>query len=278
MKKLLVPVDFSKDSMNAFDHAIFIANKANADLRFIHVRKSKDYDEPFVLKGTESTYGKTVMNFCDQILEEYKPQYTVAKGKIDYVIAHGKIYKAIIEQAKKDRTDLILMGTHGVSGFEEFWVGSNAYRVVCKAPCPVLTIRHGIRRKKIERILIPIDAFRDTRQKVPFTAELAKLFNSEVHVVDFRSSDRADVKKRLKNYTEQTFKYLKNMGVNAVKGSKKGTSLVDAIISYAVANEIQVISIMSNHRGTPVSLGMSTNAQQLVNHSPIPILSVHPKK
>jgi nucleotide-binding universal stress UspA family protein len=113
---------------------------------------------------------------------------------------------------------------------------------------------------------------------VPFTMELAKIMGAEVHVVDFRSTERADVKKKLKNYTEQTYQILKKAGLKVEKGSKKSSSVIDAIISYGVAHEVQIISIMSNHRGTPVSLGMSSTSQQLVNHSPIPVLSCHPKK
>lgn len=51
MKRVLVPVDFSRDSMNALNAAISVANKIESDIRFIHVRKNKDYDEPFVIEG-----------------------------------------------------------------------------------------------------------------------------------------------------------------------------------------------------------------------------------
>jgi len=275
MKSILVPIDFSKDSMNAFMHAIVFANKMKANLRMIHVRKSKDYDKPFILDSPDTGYGKTVREFCNGIVSKYSQTYN-AGGKFDHVIKEGKIYKAIIDQAAKDKTDLIIMGTHGISGFEEFWLGSNAYRVVSKAPCPVLTIRSGFKKKNIKKIVLPIDAHRETRQKIPFTTELAKEFGAEVHVVDVRTTNRADIKKRLKNYADQAMQYVKDHDVKAVKGSKYGSNIADITIAYAVHANADLVTIVSNQRGTPVNMHISTTAQAMVNHSPIPVLSIYP--
>jgi nucleotide-binding universal stress UspA family protein len=276
MENILVPIDFSKDAMNAFENAIAFANKLNSNLRIIHVRKTKDYDKPFVLKESDIQYGKTVEDFCNEIVEENKSKYKVGK-EFDYVIVQGKIYKAIIEQAEKDKTDMIIMGTHGVSGFEEFWLGSNSYRVVSKSPCPVLTIRTGFRKRNINKIILPIDAHRETRQKVPFTTELAKMLDAEIHVVDVRSTKRKDVKERLKKYAKQASQYIEKRNIKVIRASRFGSDIADITISYAVHNNADLISIVSNQRGTPVKMGISTTAQQLVNHSPIPILSMHPR-
>jgi len=275
MKNILVPIDFSKDSMNAFMHSIIFANTLKANLRMINVRKSKDYDQPFIIKGTDSTYRKTVEDFCKGIVSKYQQIYN-AGGKLDFVIQSGKIYKAIMDQATKDKTDLIIMGTHGVSGFEELFLGSNAYRVVSKAPCPVLTIRNGFKRKTIKKIILPIDAHTETRQKIPFTVELAKEFDAEIHVVDVRSTDRTDIKKKLKRYGDQAMQYVKDHGVKGVRSSKRGSNVADITIAYAVHANADIIAIVSNQRGTPLNMHLSTAAQQMVNHSPIPILSSHP--
>ncbi len=275
MKNILVPIDFSKDSMNAFLHSILFANTLKANLRLIHVRKNKDYDEPFVLAGPDSGYGKTVEEFCQSIVSRYLQIYN-GGGKLDFIIKKGKIYKAIIEQAEKDKTDLIIMGTHGISGFEEFWLGSNAYRVVSKASCPVLTIRNGFKKKIITKIVLPIDAHRETRQKIPFTVELAKEFDAEVHVVDVRSTERKDIKKRLNNYADQAMHYVMEHGVKGVRNSKVGSNIADITIAYAVHANADMIAMVSNQRGTPVNMHLSTTAQQMVNHSPLPILSIYP--
>ena len=84
MKSILVPVDFSKDSINALEHAISIANQVKASIRILHVRKDKNYDEPFIIRGKEQEYGKTVEEFMDDIVKENKPRYK-GEGDFDYV-------------------------------------------------------------------------------------------------------------------------------------------------------------------------------------------------
>ena len=277
MQNILVPVDFSKDSMNALNHGIYLANTFNQSLRIIHVRKDKNYDLPFVLKDKDKDkeYAKTTEEFCEEIVNKYKAKYQ-GGGDFDFVIRTGRIYKGITEQAEKDESLMIVMGTHGISGFEEFWLGSNAYRVVCKAPCPVMTIRHGFRKKKIKKIILPIDARQDTRVKVPFTCELAQALKAEVHVIDVRETNARDVIARLNRYADQSAEYLEKRGVKTVRDSFKGSNVADLTIAYAVHVGAELISMVSNHRGNPMRMYLSSEAQEMVNHSPIPVLSVHP--
>ena len=275
MQNILVPVDFSKGSINALEHAIYIANVLKKSLRIIHVRKDKNYDTPFILEGKDKAYGKTTEEFCEGIISDYKSKYK-GGGTFDYVIREGRIYKGITDQAEKDHTLMIIMGTHGVSGFEEFWVGSNAYRVVCKAPCPVMTIRHGFRKKTIKKIVLPIDARMDTRVKVPFTCDLALALKAEVHVIDVRETNNKDVIARLNRYADQSADYLEKRNVKTVRDSFKGSDIAELTFTYAVHVDAQLISMVSNHRGNPMRLYLSNEAQEMVNHSPIPVLSIHP--
>jgi len=171
---------------------------------------------------------------------------------------------------------MIIMGTHGVSGFEEFWLGSNSYRVVCQAPCPVLTIQYGFRKKDIKKIVLPVDAFRDTRQKVPFTTELAAMVGAEIHIVEVRSTNEAGIKKRLKKYADQVYDYVTKRNIITVRDSLYGSSISDLTIAYAVHVGAELISIVTSQRGTPVNMRISTIAQEMVNRSPIPVLSIHP--
>ena len=275
MKNILVPVDFSKGSMHAMEYAIKLVNKIGGDLRILHVRKSKSYDQPFILKGSEKSYSKTVDDFCNEIMGHYKEQYK-GKGVFDYVITNGKIYRNVIDEAEKLDAGLVVMGTHGVSGFEELWVGSNSYRVVSKASCPVLTIRHGFKRMDIKKIILPIDVYKNSRQKVPVIAELAQKLGAEVHVLDVRTSDRKDIIFKLKKYGDQAFEYIDKQGIKAIRKTMKGSDIVDTLVAYGYHINADLIAISKLDRGTPGNQSISTLAQQMVNHSPIPVLSITP--
>ena len=271
MKKILVPIDFSKDSMNAFELAMGIAKSTESTLKFIHVRKQKEYANPFVIQGHEKSYKQKVIDFCNKILEEYKNG-----PDLDYLIKKGRIYQEVINLAKSEKSDLIVMGTHGVSGFEEFWLGSNSYKVVANSPCPVLTVRYGFQQKKIQRIILPIDAVSSTRQKIPFTAEIAAKTGATVHVVEIRTTKQENIKKRLEQYAKQAEDYLSNKNIPVVRDHLSGSDFTEMVINYAIHNKAQLISIVSARRGSPLSI--STVSQQMVIHSLIPVLTIPSEK
>ncbi len=274
MKKIIVPIDFSKDSINALEHAVWISNAVGADLRIIHVTKSKNFEMPFHIENFDKMIGKSLEDFMQLIYKKYKSK---VKCKLDYKIRIGKVYREIVNQAKYDDAYMIIMGTHGVSGFEEMWIGSNAYRVVSNAPCPVLTIRHGFLRCVVKNFVLPIDVTSDTRKKVPFTAELAKFLKSNVHVLLVSESSSPTIKKKIDNYGKQVQEYLTKAGVRNVLAYGIGDNITDETINYAKSIGADLISIMSEQPENPQNLWLGAYAQQMVNHSPLPVLSLRPE-
>jgi hypothetical protein len=88
--------------------------------------------------------------------------------------------------AKMTDADLIIAGTHGVTGFEQYWIGSNAYRIVSYAPCPVITVRFDFDfDNDIRNVVLPIDATPDTRQKVPLPVGWLKHWVQKCTFLDY---------------------------------------------------------------------------------------------
>jgi len=274
MKNIIVPVDFSANSIYALEQAINIANTIEADIKMLHVRKSKSFEKPFDFKDFEKTQGLSVSDFFEKILKKYSKRI---KTKADYEIREGKIYREIINKADSEKAYMIVMGTHGVSGFEEFWAGSNAFKVVIHSRCPVLTIRSGFLKRKIKKIVLPLDVSRETRQKVTFTTEFAKSFNAHIHVCSVRESNAPNVVKRLENHTKQVCDYIKEHGVNCSDEHLFGSNITESTIEYALGIDAQLIVIMTEQTESAKNLMLGPYAQQMVNHSPVPVLS-YPSK
>ncbi len=270
MERIIIPIDFSGDSINALEHAIKYANNANAELRMIHVKKSLKYDEPFQFKDFDSTLGNSIEDFFEMLIEKYKPHI---KTKIDYKIRVGKVYKEVCNQAKYDDSDLIISGSHGGSGFEEYWIGSNAYRIVMNAPCPVITVRNGYTVREVKKIILPIDISKGSRKKIPFTIELAKIFNAEIHVIGVRETDRPRVNQKLIRYSEQAKKAIESNNIVCKTDLLLGDNHSDTIIEYAKKEDAQLISIMTEQAESALNIFVGKYAQQMINNSPIPMLN-----
>lgn len=275
MSHLLIPIDFSKDSVNALEHGIILANKLKTDIRLIHVkRKNADYNSSFTLHDFDEVLLSGIEDNFENLISSYQKK---VKGKIDFRIREGRVYNEVCNQAKYGDADLIIMGTHGVSGFEEKWVGSNAFRIVSHSSCPVFTIRFNFPKRIIKRIILPIDNTLETRQKVPYVAKLAQLFKAEVHVVDVRENNRSKTIKNLEEYITQVVAFLERRKVKLVRESLQGKNITDITIEYAIVADADLIAIMNEKSERTKHIWLGPYAQQMVNHSPIPVLSFQTK-
>ncbi|HOX77549.1 MAG TPA: universal stress protein [Bacteroidales bacterium] len=275
MKKILVAIDFSECSINALEHAITIARKADAGIEMIFVIRPDSSREMFT-EGPQ-TMSAMVKDKFDELVEKYQP--LMGKNKLEYLIKEGKVYHEIVKEADKKEIFLVMAGTHGSSGFEEFWMGSNANRIVSAIKKPVITIRGGVSiNRHLEKIILPLDSTPETRQKVPFTAYMARIFDAEVHVLRVYTSSVKAVIRKVDSYAEQVVKHLEEDNIKYVLESVEADNISDSTIEYALKVNANLISIMTEQETAAKNLLLGPYAQQMVNHSPIPVLSIHPKE
>ncbi len=272
MKHIIVPMDFSSESINGLRLAIIFANRFEIPLQMVHVMKQSG---DAVREGSDEKYTEIIEAF-ERLKKEYAPNFH-DEDQFGYIVKRGKVYREIIGQAKALEEAVIITSTHGASGFEEFFMGSNSFKIVSSAETPVITIRHGIVAHNIRIIVLPIDTTLGTRQKVPYTAEIAKQFDSEVHVVAHSTKKVKDADAKLSAYSKQACDYFRERGIKYVLRRIEGENMVDPIIKYALDVGADLVSIMTEQDDSLVDFIMGTNAQQMLNKSPIPVLCVSSK-
>ena len=272
MYRIIVPIDFSEESLNGLKLAILFSNKTDRNIEMVYVqKKSLDYK----LGSKEEEYRFAEKEF-EKILEKYAPKLSQS-SKLSYIIKSGRIYREIVNQANSFKESFIVASTHGASGFEKFFIGSNAFKIISATNRPVITIRGDDLPKEILKIILPLDISADTRQKLPFTAELAKQFNAEIHVITITSLQTDDISNKLSAYSKQVCEYLENHNIKYETDSLIGSNSTKLIIDYANMVNADLISIMTEQ----VSDGnyiMGTAAQEILNKSTIPVLSINPKE
>jgi nucleotide-binding universal stress UspA family protein len=274
MKQVLVAIDFSKTSLNALQFGIMLANRSKADLQMVWVDNTTSEEVVFEDSSAEERTEKLDM------LKDIQARYTksLKGGKLDFKMRKGKVYIEVANQAKNISADVVISGTHGVSGFEEFWIGSNAYRIVTHAPCPVVTIRQGFQVKEIGKMVLPIDSTQETRQKIPVAAEIARMFGSEVHILSLYSTPLRSVHKRVDNYALQVRQYLDENKIKHVSETMVSDNITRSTLDYSENTGADMIVIMTEQETTTANLFLGPYAQQMINHSTIPVLSVRSKE
>jgi len=274
-KTIIVGIDFSDCSINALEHAIGIAQKAKSGITMVWVNHL-DYS-----KEIFSVEPKQLQTEVKKKFEDLLKKYTVKLHgyPLIYEMRKGKIYKEICASADEHESFLTVIGTHGSTGFEEFWIGSNANKMVSSSKQPIITIRGGVDvGRDLKKIVMPFDSTKVTRQKLPFTALLAKYFDSEVIILGMFSSTLDDLRYRIRNYVAQAEDYFRENDIKFKTEYLEVDNITDATLEYAKNIDANLISVMTEQETRTSNLWLGPFAAQMVNHSSIPVLSIHADK
>lgn len=270
---IVVGMDFSDGALNALNFAIYTANAVGANIMLVWVEKKKN---TMSIYSDASDPRLEVKKRFEHIIEQNKDN--LVNGKFMYKLRNGKIYRELVNQAKYHDGLMIVAGTHGASGFEEFWIGSNANKIVSYSECPVVTIRNefGI-DNKVQTILVPLDSTQETRQKIPLTAKLAMFYGAKIILLSLYSSSHQTIKDLVNGYTDQAKKYLDERVIENEVYSIEADNLTQGSIDFAKEHNCDLISIMTEQETATANLLLGPYAQQMVNHCPIPVLSIRSK-
>lgn len=275
MKKIIVAIDFSSCSVHALDYAISIAKLVDANIQLVWVDSEVNHDTDLIVTEIEAETRKDKSKILDELIDKYSDKLN---GKLSYKFRTGRVYQEISLLAKSEKADLIIVGTHGASGYEEYWIGSNAYRIVTHAPCPVITMRQQFKiRDRIDKIVIPIDASPETLHKLEFIKNLALIFNAEVHVVSIFPTMIEALKRKVEINEKKAIQFLNENKINFVDQMVKSDKLTKTIVEYAIKIDADLIGIMTEQGSTKTSVFLGPNAQQLISNSTIPVLNVRPQ-
>ncbi len=277
IKKILIPFDFSETAELVLEHAVFMAKLHRADIILLHVIESYSFTS-----AISQAFGKSQTEFEQKIessandkLKELTSKLHHDSGMtVNFRIENGKIYKSIVNVAQEIDADVILMGTHGISGFQEFLIGSNTYRVVMGAPCPVISVQTHAIKIGFKNIVLPIDNSAASRQKVKHSVEIAKHYNSVVHIAAMATMSDVDILRRFDVKIHQVKEYLDEHEVPYTVKIFKGENPASITMDFATQVNADLIIMMTDQEGGGVFIG--NFAQQIINHSKIPVMSIRP--
>ena len=180
---ILVPYVDSPSANGALKTAIALSKIHGAKLHVIHVVTDKS---------------------AENVLEKIKDICTHENAVFTFIERSGSIHKEIIKAEKEIGASLIVMGAYGITGWQQFWVGSNAFKIISTSHCPVLTLQNDVEKfSNFKKIMMPLDDSEETRQKVNWVSKIAKGFNSEVLIFNTTKVRGDDSRNKLAQYAHQ---------------------------------------------------------------------------
>jgi len=271
MSDILVGIDFSKGSLNALKFAVNMANDLDVSVMMLWIDKPHNPDNIF---DDSSNYREEVHNRFAELIEEFADR--IPKERLKYKIRSGKVYDEISNFAKINSSICIVTGTHGISGYEELWIGSNANRIVSTAPCPVITIRQDYHvPEKLGTIVLPIDSTPETMEKAAIAIKIAKASKAKVVLLRLYTSNVSVFKRKVNQYADVVVEDMKAEGIDYEVMDKLTTNLTADLLGVIDKVEADLLVIMTEQESSMANIMLGPYAQQMVNNSPLPVLSVH---
>jgi nucleotide-binding universal stress UspA family protein len=274
MKSIVVGIDFQNQSYAAMKFAVNFAKKVGANLELVFVNKfdrSKDIFQRPKSKIKEEATSRFV-----QLIDKYTD--ILSKDRFDYKIRTGTVVDELDREVRENNSEMIVIGTQGRAGFKLF-SSSKAFKVVSNASVPVVTIKDGATiESNIRKILVPIDATLESRQKIPYTVKIARIYNAEIHMLALFHTKVDAITENIVSYSKQAAEYLESNAVNFVVKSVETSNVVKTTIDYSEEIDADVISSMTIQLSSASTLWKGSFAQQLIDRSHIPVINIQPKE
>lgn len=293
--RVICPVDFSDFSRRALDHAIAVARWYGSKVTVLYVHHA-----PFSNMGPVAGLGAAPVELIalppedrEKLRKELEAWVPVPETvQVECRVAEGDVATEILAEVAPD--DMIVMGTHGRSGFEHMVLGSVTEKVLRKAPCPLLTIPRaappapGAVPKLFHHILAAVDFSDASMRALDFAASLAEEADAHVtalHVIDLPPDpmfwmDRNDGGSYVREFEETAARRLRESVPDSVRQCCHVEELVATgqpyreILRIANQRHAGLIVLGAHGRGIVERMFLGSTAQHVVRQAQCPVLTI----
>lgn len=280
MKNILVPTDFSENSLKAAIYAAEIAKRTGATVTFLHSVPlgGEKLDEPLPLYDK---YKNLVLEEVQNELEKFRAGVAAVYPslKTSTVIKDGAVVDSIVEFSESNKIELVVMGTKGASGIKEVLIGTVATAAISHSNVPVLVVPGDYEIEQPDGILFATHHFETNKKLLSIIIELARIFSAMVHVVVFIDLGTAYSGQLIEN-NERLTEYLgfltKNYPDVKFRGEViDGKDFENAIELYHLHHQTDMAAMITYPKGFWEKVFHKSVTRRMAFHSTTPVLAIH---
>jgi nucleotide-binding universal stress UspA family protein len=274
MKRILVPTDFSSFALDASKTAAKIARKNNAEIIFLHVVSLPSYESGVLPFQDAQNIAENlfILKLVRKNFEELFASDFLKGIKVVEAVSYSAVYDSITENTEKHGIDMIVMGTHGTSGYiNDYFIGSNTDKVIRKSKVPVIAVK-SYNDAEFNKVLFAGDFSDSLEKNFEPIKDFANSYNAELmllHVVtkgDFYYT--APMMKRIDEFAKKN--NLKKYSCHVFNAE----SVQQGINEFAQLNDVDLIAtITSGRRGLSRLLNGSVT-EDVMHKVDLPVLTI----
>src|SRR5215472_6303672 len=292
VKRIQCPFDFSEFSVRAYRHALSLAEHYRAKLVAQHIVELLRHPAAG-FAASASLYDE----YCESLrangreqLQEFVKNHTHNEIQPELVVDDGTAPDSILSFAQEQRSDLIVMGTHGLRGFDRLMLGSVTERVMRRAICPVQVVREpphdlaaaGQEQRythRLDRILACTDFSEDSERALGYAISAAAEYDSELtllHVLE-KSPGSKHTEQAVAEATEQVEKLVPQGSRKTlkVKTAVRIGKPYEQIIQFAREAQTDLVTVGVRGRGALDIAIFGSTAYRVMQLGPCPVLTAH---
>jgi len=277
MKKILVPFDFSKESKYGLDLAVSLAEMSNATIDILYVVEDLGEDA-FVSSGQTNTATGIDDVFVLKIIQQSKnklaklvAELQAKKIRVISEIKFGGLYKHVASRIDSKKCDMVVMGTKGSNGLQEFLMGSNAEKVVRSVNTPVITLRKAVKKKDLRKVVIATNFELIPNSVVASIKKMQDWFDFKVVIANVNTP----------HLFHSSHDAMEKLNVIA---KKAGFANTEVVVYNDYNEETGIVNLGSDYDADLIILGTHQRkglkrllypsvAAYLVNHSDLPVMT-----
>jgi nucleotide-binding universal stress UspA family protein len=271
MKRILVPIDFSEYSLEALKVAAQIAKKNNYEIILLHLLELPHQSSDMF--GNSNSIPEIIFfkNKAIEKLEEIIESDFLQGIDVLEAIEINKVHSGIIDVSTKNNVDLIVMGSHGTSGFNEMLVGTNTGKTVRYSEIPVLVIKKETKEFNASHFVFASDFSEETKKPFQKMLDFAKIFKSKLFLVTICTPAAFKTTQACKKIMED---YLADFDIdNYSTYIYNDTNIEDGIINFANSVDADLMGMCTHGRTGINHFYYGSIGENLVNHSSKPIIT-----
>ncbi len=266
IQKILVPVDLSETSLNALETAVHLAKKHNAVLQVLNVTEQAISEtDQHKFKSSYHPDADVLIALTSSISHLQDIDSALIRKK-------GNVVEAVITTAAEEQSDLIVIGTHGASGFRDGYVGSNAYNVIKYAACPVLSIPPKKKVSAFHKVLFPIRAVPGALKYFNMVCQFIKTGSLlQVLGLSYLTMEKTGVLDKL---IDEIREQLDSDTITTSVAWANGSAISENIFHYAKYNHTELVVLTSAIDAITKPNYIGPHTQRLINTCHLPLLSI----
>ena len=271
MKKILIPTDFSDHAEYALKVAAQIARSNDGEIILLHMLELPHEGSDAISKGHDIPELMFFKNAAINKLDELMDVDYLNGIKVSKVIQFEMTFEGVLNISRINNIDLIVMGSHGASGYKEMFVGSNAEKVVRNSEVPVLIIKKDEGEFNVNQFVFASDFTDEAKQPFGKAVEFANKFGATLHLVMINTPNNF----KSTSTSQATIDgFLSSFQINKVETHiYNETNVEKGILNFANSINADLIGMSTHGRKGLAHFFNGSISEDLVNHATRPVIT-----